>query len=45
MWVITDIDFFDFIQSEILSQNNEKDLSISKTITLVERPLIYISSF
>ena len=45
IWVVTEIDFFDFMQSKILSLKKESDSSSDFVITLVEQPRIYTSMF
>ena len=45
IWVVTEIDFFDFMQSKILSLKKESDSSSYFVITLVEQPRIYTSMF
>ena len=45
IWVVTEIDFCDFMQSETLSLKNDRDSSSDFVITLIEQPRIYISNF
>ena len=45
IWVVTEIDFFDFMRSKILSLKKESDSSSDFVITLVEQPRIYTSMF
>ena len=43
--VVIEIDFLDFIQSEILSLNSDRDSSNPFVITLIEQLQLYTSMF
>ena len=45
IWVVTEIDLFVFMHSEILSLKYDNDSSNDFVITLTEQPRIYISNF